>query len=119
MPGDQWSDTVPEDQDAKDAPRDFLPHKQSERIRGFLIYVSRTYKSIVPFLKGLHLTLDFWRPNRDDDGWRVKANADPDDTAVTENHKAPRFVKVAPRLKADVRVLMDLTAFEEAPAINV
>ena len=119
VPGDQWSDTVPEDEDAKDAPRDFLPHKQSERIRGFLIYVSRTYKSMVPYLKGLHLTLDFWRPNRDDEGWRVKANADPDDTAVTENHKAPRFVKVAPRLKADIRVLMDLTAFEEAPAINV
>jgi hypothetical protein len=120
--GDQWSNEIPDDEDAKASPTGCLPHKQAERIRGFLIYVSRTYKSMVPYLKGLHLTLDFWRPNRDEEGWRGKQNLDPEEASaffIGNNKKAPRFVKIAPRLKADVQVLMDLTAFQEPPAINV
>ena len=29
-----------------------------------------TFTSIIPFLKGLHLSIDSWRPMRDDDGWK-------------------------------------------------
>lgn len=29
------------------------------------------FKQINPFLKGLHQTLDSWRPNCDDDGWKL------------------------------------------------
>jgi hypothetical protein len=32
-----------------------IEHKRAELFRGFLVYVSRTYKSMVPYLKGLHL----------------------------------------------------------------
>ena len=39
-----------------------MPHKQLEKIRGFLIYVSRMYRWMPPYSKGLHLTLDGWRP---------------------------------------------------------
>ena len=35
-----------------------IPHKPLESIRGFLVYVSRTYPKTVPYLKGIHLTLD-------------------------------------------------------------
>jgi hypothetical protein len=35
-----------------------IPHKELERVRGFLVYVSMTYATMVPFLKGIHLTLD-------------------------------------------------------------
>jgi len=45
-----------------------LPFKELEKGRGFLVYLSRTYPSIVPYLKGIHLTIDSWRPNRDEDG---------------------------------------------------
>ena len=39
--------------------RDYrVPHKRLECIRGFLIYVARTYKWIMPYLKGLHLKID-------------------------------------------------------------
>jgi hypothetical protein len=48
-----------------------MEHKTAESYRGFLVYVSRTYKSMVPYLKGLHLSLDSWRLNRDEDGWRL------------------------------------------------
>ena len=120
IPGDQWSiGGIPEDKDSKESPKGTLPHKQAERIRGFLIYVSRTYRAMVPYLKGLHLTLDFWRPNRDEEGWRATGIVGPEDSVPLVTSKAPRFVKIAPRLEADLRVLMDLTAFDEAAAINV
>ena len=34
MDGDQWSSSVPEDEDTKETPRDSLPHKQAERKLG-------------------------------------------------------------------------------------
>ena len=57
----------------------YVNFKDMEKRRGFLVYVTRTYPSMVPYLKGIHLTLDSWRPQRDADGWkdpsiRVKAS---------------------------------------------
>ena len=50
-----------------------LDRERLEQIRGFPIYVSRTFKWMTPYLKGLHLTLDAWRPNRDSKtGWRLQ-----------------------------------------------
>ena len=40
--GDEWSVGLPADEDEARAPKGKIPHKQAERIRGFLIYVSRT-----------------------------------------------------------------------------
>jgi hypothetical protein len=40
-----------------------MTHKPMESIRGFLNYVARTYEMITPYLKGVHLTLDHWRPD--------------------------------------------------------
>ena len=56
-----------------------LDRKQLERDRGFLVYVSRTYPVMVPFLKGIHLTLESWRKDRDLDGWKIELK-DLDDT---------------------------------------
>jgi hypothetical protein len=49
---------------------DWLNFKSLESARGFMIYVSRTYRPMIPFLLGIHHTLDSWRPNRREDGWR-------------------------------------------------
>jgi len=38
-------------------------HKMLEQQRGFLVYIARMFPSLVPYLKGIHLTLDSW--------WRV------------------------------------------------
>ena len=38
--------------------------------RGFLVHLSRTYPGLVPFLKGVHHTLESWRRGRDADGWK-------------------------------------------------
>lgn len=48
-----------------------LKRKRLEEIRGFLNYVVRTYPALKPYLTGLHLTIDGWRPNRDKEGWRM------------------------------------------------
>jgi hypothetical protein len=49
-----------------------LPHKRLEQIRGFLIYVSRTYDWMHPYLKGLHLYINVWQEGRFKDGWKAK-----------------------------------------------
>jgi hypothetical protein len=49
---------------------EWLDFKSVELVRGFLMYVSRTYWPMIPFLLGTHHTLDSWRPNRVLDGWR-------------------------------------------------
>ena len=44
---------------------DRVTHKRLECIRGFLIYVARTFKWMTPYLKVLHLTIDGCREGRD------------------------------------------------------
>ena len=48
-----------------------LPFKKLESARGYLVYTTRTYPSMVPYLKGIHLTLDSWRSKRNSDGWKI------------------------------------------------
>jgi hypothetical protein len=49
-----------------------IDYKFLERGRGFMIYFCRTYTSFVPYLKGMHLTMDSWRKGRDKEGWKMK-----------------------------------------------
>ena len=44
-----------------------LDFKQLERDRGLLVYLSRTYKKMCLYLKGIHQILDSWREGRDKD----------------------------------------------------
>ena len=44
--------------------------KDLERKRGFLVHISRTFSFITPFLKGIHHTLESYRPGRDAEGWK-------------------------------------------------
>jgi hypothetical protein len=46
-----------------------LLHKKLEKERGFLVHLGMTFESIVPFLKGIHLTLDQWQLGRETGGW--------------------------------------------------
>jgi hypothetical protein len=47
-----------------------LPRKRLEQIRGFLMYVMRTYMGMAPHVIGFHMTIDSWRKGRDSEGWR-------------------------------------------------
>jgi hypothetical protein len=47
-----------------------LVHTQLERYLGFIIYVSQVYPPMVPYLKGIKITLYSWRAERDNKGWK-------------------------------------------------
>lgn len=99
--------------------------------RGFLIYVARTYTPITCFLKGLHLTIDSWREDRDEDGWKITnwykdnvqgfRNESPNSFARTEDkyEKGPDTVRPASRLKDDLKVLSRLTGADHPPVALV
>jgi len=90
-----------------------VDYKTLESYRGFLIYFSRTYPACVPYLKGVRLTLDSWRPWRKEDGWKYslreiramleERGADVGETIPGCGDKPPGKVKVAPRLHDDLR----------------
>jgi hypothetical protein len=52
-----------------------IPYDDLERVRGFMVHMVRTYPSLNPYLKGVHLTLSSWLPDRDEDGWKIKRKA--------------------------------------------
>ena len=52
-----------------------MPLKQLMVIRGYLNYVVRTYSWLSPYYKGLHLTIDGWRPDRDNQGYKLHGKA--------------------------------------------
>lgn len=119
---------------------DTLDRKRLEQIRGFLIYVSRTYKWMVPYLKGIHLTIDAWREGRDGDGFKIKkpskkrapfliweweeeqwmevSEGDYLETLIEEK-QAPEMVTPVPRFKDDVGALAILTKPDEPPLVKV
>jgi hypothetical protein len=90
-----------------------LNHKELEKKRGFLIYVTRTYPVMVPFLKGIHQTLEMWRPNRDEDGWKIIRPAA--QKVALEHGEPPTFVEAAPRLGGDMEALQHLFSSAEPP----
>lgn len=110
-----------------------VDRKRLEQIRGFLIYVSRTYPWMPPYLKGLHLTIDSWRPGRNEQGFKLKASElrsrpyvqwdwdkddwvdlTPDEYAkLTGRTEGPDRVRLVDRLRRDVECLKQLTAGEK------
>ena len=50
-----------------------LPLQRLLEIRGFLMYVVRTYTWLNLYIKGLHLTVDSCRPGRAEDGFKWTA----------------------------------------------
>ena len=52
-------------------PVDCIHYKTTESIVGFLVYVAMTYRSLMPYLKDIYLSLNSWRKGRDEHGWKV------------------------------------------------
>lgn len=100
-------------------PKGCISHKLAEKYRGFLVYVSRTYQSMVPFLKGLHLTIDAWRGDRDEDGWRITNTVERKFEFWGKNDKPGKYVPMAGRFKEDMEALLHLTRHDHPPKIPV
>jgi len=115
---------------------DQVDRKRLEQVRGYLIYVSRTYRWMVPYLKGLHLTIDSWREDRDVEGYRRKRPRRPkeegnwtwrwleerwieaDQDPQGPDTGAPEMVHQAPRLRDDIKALLALTEGSEPARVN-
>lgn len=52
--------------------RDVIHYETTESVVGFLVYVSQTCMMIVPYLKGIYLTLNLWRKGQNKNGWMTK-----------------------------------------------
>ena len=91
-----------------------LERKVLESIRGFLNYDCLMYEVLTPYLKGLHLTIDSWRPDRDSEGWKIRTKEGRDKVCQdpVENPEAPKFVSPVNRLRDDVNALKILTSGE-------
>ena len=95
------------------------------QIRGFLGYFARTYRWGNPYMKGLHLTVDGWRPGCDPDtGWKTPARKrsilEQDEDGdwyeveqVDEPAVAPECVPPSPRLQRDLEFLEELLEGDE------
>jgi hypothetical protein len=100
-----------------------LSRKRLEQIRGFLQYVTQTYTSLASVLIGFHMTIDSWRPGRDQLGWRVahslweQIKKDDEDwsRAQVEIEDVPITVKAVPRFKEDIEALQRLMKAEMPP----
>jgi hypothetical protein len=121
-----------------------LDHKRLEQVRGFLQYVTQTYSGMTPYIIGFHLTIDGWRENRLESGWRKKDPLKDQTSDVawgdggkgeemlameqalgrsredmglgsTQAEEAPQFVKAAPRFLPDLMALRALMSCEKPP----
>jgi hypothetical protein len=85
-----------------------------EKVAGFLVYVSRAYTSIRPYLKGLHLTL------RRHGGWRVERDDAEGLTFVPDSDEPPpEFVRPVSRFEHDLRALESLTECAAHPELPI
>ena len=48
-----------------------VDRKELERDVGFLVHVCMTYENMMPYLKGFYLTLNLWRGQRNQEGWKA------------------------------------------------
>eukprot|EP00980_Cylindrotheca_fusiformis_P012245 scaffold2984_cov80-Cylindrotheca_fusiformis.AAC.3 len=97
-----------------------MQYKPLERDRGFLVHLSTTFKTMTPYLKGIHLTIDSWRANRDPAGWKmspkewgiflegIEDSEMRQNLADLGNAQAPAMVWPVPRLKDDIEMLETL-----------
>ena len=84
---------------------------------GTLGYGNQTYEPLTPHLKGLHLTIDGWRPGRYYDGWKVEtARLKPEKVTEAEfflnSASYLETFKPAKRLLSDLKALVDLMSIE-------
>lgn len=89
------------------SPRCTIEFKQLESYRSFLVYLTGTYPDIIPYLKGVRLGLDSWRPWRKDHRWKMtigeiqtalEEKGEDGTPLLAHANKAPLRVKWVPRL---------------------
>lgn len=66
-------DHLPEyDEDVISQDENLIHFKTTTKLLGFVVYVVQTYTSLVPYLKGIYLTLNSWQKGQDREGWGLQ-----------------------------------------------
>ena len=117
--------------------RPTLNRKELERETGFLNHLAMTFDVISPYLKSLYLTLNSWRPCRDEGDWKVSAKKwkrmlmlqlnlgkisefEWEHWGKDQDEKnAPNMVRGSPSLKSDVEALAAIFRPENVPVMSV
>ena len=77
--------------------------KTTKRLIGFVVYVAQTYTSLVPYLKGIYLSLNSWRGGRDKEGWLTpEGKRMQREGKLEEDGDPPDWVRMVPRFQDDV-----------------
>jgi hypothetical protein len=114
---DKWEKTkslLVEPRDMLNLHPQAMSWKRLEQIRGYLVHIAQTYVMFSSYLIGLHMTIDFWRPNRDQDGWRcsvafIQGMKDQGEWPLDyDSSKGPRTVRAVPWLTHDIQALEEL-----------
>ena len=108
-----------------------LVHKELEKATGFLNHLAMTFEDITPFLKGFYLTLKSWRPDRNNQDWKLprrewkrfavaKVEEGSFNQAYVERQgmdddRAPATVTGSPRLASGVGALLRLMQQRNLP----
>ena len=100
-------------------PRYLIQFKIMEKFVGFLVYVVGTYTIFVPYLKGIYLTLNSWRPGRIADGWPLPGFERDLLEIVKDDLVPPIWVKIVLQLKSDLKALLKLTDYDEPPKLPI
>jgi hypothetical protein len=67
-----------------------LLHKELLSDHGFLVYITRTYPAMIPYLKGFHLTIKMWRGGHDLEGWKLQDDSSVKSSALLSSLDATR-----------------------------
>ena len=110
----------------KDLP--MMDLKDLERKTGFLVHLAMAYPAMMPFLRGLYLTMNSWRSMRDGDGWKLSRRAydvymsqsrragqglDPEIQVADDEEGAPSLVRAVPRLYGQLLALQLIFSGDE------
>ena len=106
-------------QGAEETPEGKIRFKTTEQYVGFIVYVSMTYTTLIPYLKGIYLTLNSWRSDRDKEGWKEMKRRPQVNNKKYKREKAPKWVDVVPRLKHDMQALLELTCYKHPPDVPI
>ena len=106
-----------------------INYKELERDVGFLVHLSMTYSNMKPFLKGFYSTMNEWRHDRDESGWKLshkayrqflqlgrKVNRYDDDVEVTgekDKEGTPDSISVVPLMRDHIKVLSTMLAQDQ------
>ena len=116
---------------------------------GYFVHQAMTFNSLMPFLKGFFLTMNSWRSDRGEDGWKRAAREwevdlreslldkhpemevhqaleslgfgldEANEGTIPSAESPPQEVKAVPRMKTDVQAIEQMFSSAQPPVISV